>query len=62
MGTANGGRKAAAKNLERDPDFYKKIGRMGGVKSRGGGFTGDPVRASMLGKIGGSRRSKMRQK
>jgi general stress protein YciG len=29
-GTKIGGVKAAQKNKERDPDFYKKIGRKGG--------------------------------
>lgn len=38
-GTILGGSKTAQKNLERDPDFYRKIGAMGGKKSKGGGFT-----------------------
>ena len=29
-GNSIGGKKAAAKNLANDPDFYKKIGRRGG--------------------------------
>lgn len=38
MGTSEGGRKAAAKILARDPDFYKKIGARGGKRSSDGGF------------------------
>lgn len=37
-GTKAGGRKAAAKNLASDPDFYKKIGAVGGSRSTTGGF------------------------
>jgi general stress protein YciG len=37
-GTKTGGQKAAATNLERDPDFYKKIGAKGGRNGRTGGF------------------------
>lgn len=37
-GTAAGGRKAAQKNLEKDPTFYSRIGTKGGEISRGGGF------------------------
>ena len=37
-GTLEGGRKAAAKNLASDPDFYKKIGRKGGQNGTTGGF------------------------
>lgn len=41
-GTVIGGKKAAAKNLARDPNFYRKIGRMGGsVKGTQGGFASD---------------------
>ena len=29
-GTKVGGKKAAAKNIAKDPDFYKKIGTRGG--------------------------------
>ena len=32
-GTKEGGMKASAKNRAIDPDFYRKIGRMGGSKS-----------------------------
>ena len=37
-GTLEGGKKAAAKNLANDPDFYKKIGRKGGQNGTTGGF------------------------
>lgn len=38
-GTRAGGLKAATKNkLKHGDDFYKRIGRMGGVKGRTGGF------------------------
>lgn len=30
-GTVDGGRKAALKNKTKDPDFYKKIGHIGGM-------------------------------
>lgn len=62
-GTPNGGRMAANKNKERHgADFYARIGRIGGQKSKGGGFAaGDEgrKRASYYGAIGGtiSRRS-----
>ncbi len=37
-GNASGGKKAAQKNLARDPDFYKKIGAKGGKNGHEGGF------------------------
>lgn len=37
-GTIAGGRKAAATNLAKDPDFYKRIGSIGGKKGTTGGF------------------------
>lgn len=33
-GTVTGGKKAAAANLAKDPDFYKKIGSKGGKQHR----------------------------
>jgi hypothetical protein len=57
-GTAAGGRLAAEKNKKRDPDFYKRIGAMGGKAGHTGGFaagTEGRKRASMYGAIGGSR-------
>lgn len=57
--TREGGLKAAKKNKEKDPDFYVKIGRLGGLKSSGGYFK-DKEMARYYGRIGGkkSRRKK----
>jgi uncharacterized protein len=59
-GTKEGGRKAAAKNLQRDPDFYAKIGRKGGRNGHTGGFAANPDLARVAGAKGGriSRRRK----
>lgn len=57
-GTAAGGRLAAAKNKKRDPDFYKRIGAMGGRAGHTGGFAAGKAgrqRASIYGAIGGSK-------
>ncbi len=40
-GTREGGLKAAAKNLKRDPNFYAKIGAIGGRNGSTGGFASD---------------------
>jgi len=37
-GTKEGGKKAAAKNLARDPNFYARIGAKGGKMGHTGGF------------------------
>lgn len=64
-GTLAGGQKAAIRNLERDPDFYSKIGHKGGLaKTPNGGFgamtacnclyiRGDHYKARCAGKKGG---------
>ena len=60
-GTKAGGMKAAAKNLQRNPNFYKEIGSRGGKNSKGGGFARwqeetpeeHYKRVSMAGKKGG---------
>jgi len=67
-GTIAGGRKAAQRNLENDPDFYRRIGSVGGKRSGTGGFyyaklnytPDDPRHPSHSGKKGGhiSRRGK----
>ena len=59
-GTKAGGLKAAKKNLEKDPDFYKKIGAIGGKKGTTGGFAANRELASIAGRKGGliSRRGK----
>jgi general stress protein YciG len=60
-GTRNGGRRAAATNKQRyGAEFYQTIGRLGGARSRGGGFAHDPELARRAGRLGGkaSRRRK----
>lgn len=59
-GTKEGGKKAAAKNLQRDPNFYAKIGRKGGQNGHTGGFAANPELARIAGARGGriSRRRK----
>ena len=52
-GTKEGGRKAAAKNLQRDPHFYAKIGAKGGQNGHTGGFAANPELARIAGKKGG---------
>lgn len=60
-GTKAGGQKAAAKNLQRDPEFYAKIGAKGGRNGRTGGFAANPELARIAGAKGGriSRRRKV---
>ena len=59
-GTKIGGLKAAKTNKKKyGKDFYKEIGRKGGLKSRGGGFasmTTEQVRAA--GSKGGKARAR----
>lgn len=59
-GTKLGGKKAAAKNLAKDPLFYAKIGAKGGRNGNTGGFAANPELARIAGKKGGqvSRRTK----
>jgi general stress protein YciG len=60
-GTKAGGQKAAAKNLQKDPNFYAKIGKKGGMNGRTGGFAANPELARIAGAKGGriSRRKKV---
>ena len=60
-GTKEGGRKAAMRNLAKDPDFYAKIGAKGGRNGRTGGFAANPELARVAGAKGGriSRRRKV---
>ncbi len=60
-GTQAGGKKAALKNLQRDPDFYAKIGAKGGKNGHTGGFAANPELARKAGAKGGriSRRRKV---
>lgn len=64
-GTLEGGLKAKAKNLARDPDFYRKLGAKGGAAGNTGGFAQDdrtflqklfrrPKRAKLAGMKGGA--------
>ncbi len=59
-GTKAGGKKAAAKNLQKDPNFYARIGAKGGKSSNTGGFAANPELARIAGAKGGriSRRGK----
>lgn len=59
-GTSAGGKKAALKNIESDPDFYRKIGAIGGARGRTGGFFANRELARIAGAKGGkiSRRVK----
>ena len=52
-GTVEGGKKAAAKNLARDPDFYAKIGKIGGKNGTTGGFAANRELARIAGQKGG---------
>ena len=61
--TRGGGIKARDKNLARDPDHYKKMGRLGGKASGKGGFASTVIgkdgltgaeRARSAGSTGGS--------
>lgn len=63
-GSKEGGLKAAKKNTEREPDFYRRIGRIGGRKGTTGGFASSKVgadgltgyqRARKAGSIGGKK-------
>ena len=47
-GNKTGGAKAAATNLKNDPDFYRRIGQLGGRVSSTGGFASDKVGADGL--------------
>lgn len=60
-GTVKGGKRASKTNRARYGDnYYRVIGALGGVKSKGGGFSKVPGLAQRAGKIGGtiSRRTK----
>ena len=62
-GTREGGLKSKATNLARNPRHYHEIGRLGGLKSRGGGFAADRELARVAGAKGGriSRRGKVKE-
>lgn len=52
-GTKEGGRKAAAKNLAADPNFYRRIGAIGGRNGNTGGFAANRELARIAGAKGG---------
>lgn len=53
-GNKVGGAKAAQTNKKKyGSDFYAKIGKVGGTRSRGGGFTNNSELASRAGRLGG---------
>lgn len=52
-GTVTGGKKAAAKNLANNPNFYREIGRIGGQNGHTGGFASNPALARIAGAKGG---------
>ena len=60
-GTIAGGKRAAAKNIAREPGFYARIGAKGGRNGHTGGFAANPELARIAGKKGGeiSRRRKV---
>lgn len=63
-GTRVGGLKTVETNKKRyGDDFYHKIGKLGGAKSRGGGFAYDREKAREAGRKGGkaSRRTAIKQ-
>lgn len=52
-GTQAGGKLAAMKNLKNDPDFYRRIGAIGGRNGNTGGFAADRELARRAGAKGG---------
>ncbi len=63
MGTSEGAKKALEKILAKNPNHFKEIGRIGGIKGTTGGFASDKKdengltgaeRASLAGKRGGA--------
>lgn len=62
-GTKIGGVKAAATNKKKwGKDFYKRIGALGGQKSKGGGFAANPEIAREAGRRGGLKSRKNKKK
>lgn len=55
--------KAAATNKKKwGKDFYKRIGALGGQKSKGGGFAANPELAIEAGRRGGLKSRKNKKK
>ncbi len=62
-GTKSGGIKAGKANLARDPDFYRKLGALGGRSGSGPkGFAANPERARLAGAKGGKHRHSTKKK
>lgn len=57
-GTVEGGRKAAAKNKAKNPNFYAEIGAKGGRNGNTGGFAANPELAKIAGSKGGKSRKR----
>lgn len=62
-GAKIGSKKAAAKNLAKNPNFYRDIGRIGGKNGTTGGFAANRELARIAGAKGGriSRRGKAKK-
>lgn len=43
------------KLLAKDPDYFKKIGKLGGLRPTTGGFAGDPELAQRAGRLAGKK-------
>lgn len=70
-GNRDGGLKAAETNKKNDPDFYRRIGAIGGRNGNTGGFASDKVgkdgltgrqRARLVGREGGLKSKRGRTK
>lgn len=59
-GTIEGGRKAAARNIAREPNFYSRIGSLGGKNGNTGGFAANRELARIAGAKGG-RKSRLKK-
>ena len=61
-GTAAGARKARDKNLANDPNFYAKIGSIGGRNGKGRlkGFAANHELASRAGYLGGKKSKRIK--
>lgn len=60
-GTRQGGLQVRDKVLKRDPDYYKKLGALGGRNSHTGGFYDNREAAQAAGSKGGSNRRGVRK-
>lgn len=60
-GTVGGGKLAAKKNLAKNPNFYKEIGKIGGSRGTTGGFYANRELAREAGRKGGKNRKGWRK-